>query len=402
MVGELKTCSRVIMNADAKDLIVDKIYTGSRLGNASDDPLPALLGVSRGGGFRYIGNRTALEDLLLVVLKSNFNDPDWPDHLDRETGIFTYYGDNKKPGKQLHDTPRGGNRILTHLFAGRHDPDVNTHFPPILLFGRAGEYRDVRFLGLAVPGAQSLGPDEDAVAIWRTGNQNERFQNYKAIFTMLDVPLVSRDWLADVKNKNAADSKHVPRPWIEWLKFRKYHPLVSPNSLETRTKKQQIPDNSEDNTVLKSIYNKYKNDPHGFEACALEIANLMMPDICKADLTRPWRDGGRDAIGEYRIGKGASSIQVDFALEAKCYDPSGKGVGVKELSRLISRLRHRQFGILVTTSYLASQAYSELKEDGHPVVILCGSDITTLLKTKIGSRIQIEKWLNSLTYRSAD
>ena len=100
---------------------------------------------------------------------------------------------------------------------------------------------------------------------------------------------------------------------------------------------------------------------------------------------------------QYRIGNGDSSIQVDFALEAKCYDPSGKGVGVKELSRLISRLRHRQFGILVTTSYLASQAYSELKEDGHPVVVICGGDITALLKTKIGSRIQVEKWLDSFS-----
>ncbi|HFD86497.1 MAG TPA: restriction endonuclease, partial [Gammaproteobacteria bacterium] len=84
-------------------------------------------------------------------------------------------------------------------------------------------------------------------------------------------------------------------------------------------------------------------------------------------------------------------------LEAKCYAPSGKGVGVKELSRLISRLRHRQFGILVTTSYLASQAYRELKEDGHPVVILCGADIAGLLKQKIGGVQQVRKWLEPLS-----
>ena len=122
----------------------------------------------------------------------------------------------------------------------------------------------------------------------------------------------------------------------------------------------------------------------------------MMPDIRDAELTRPWRDGGRDAVGKYHIGSGASSIQVDFALEAKCYDPAGKGVGVKELSRLISRLRHRQFGILVTTSYLASQAYREVKEDGHPVVVICGADIAELLKTKLGGMDQVEKWLDSI------
>lgn len=383
------------MNANPEDLIVDRIYKGSRYGNAADDPLPSLVGVSGGGGFRYLGDRTALERLNLITLKSNFNDPDWPDHLDRRTGIFTYYGDNKKPGKQLLDTPRGGNLILTHLFSGRHDPTITDHFPAILLFGWTGEYRDVRFLGLAVPGDQTLGPDDDLVAIWRTGNGNERFQNYKAVFTVLDVPIVTRKWLSDISNNNPVNSIHAPCPWIEWLKNRKYRPLTAPYSLETRTKEQQIPDTGDDKEILNAIYNRYQKNPHGFEACALEIARLMMPDIRKSELTRPWRDGGRDAIGEYQIGTTASSIQVDFALEAKCYAPEGKGVGVRELSRLISRLRHRQFGILVSTSYLAYQAYRELKDDGHPVVVICGSDIVSLLRQKIGNRNQIEKWLNS-------
>lgn len=382
------------MVGDAQDLIVDRIYQGSRHGNASDDPLPALVGVSGGGGFRYIGDRTALDRLHLITLKSNFNDPDWPDYLDRETGRFTYYGDNKKPGNQLLDTPRGGNRILTHLFAGRHDPTVTDHFPVILLFGWTGEYRDVRFLGLAVPGAPSLGPDDDLVAIWRTGGENERFQNYRAEFTVLDVPVISQDWLNDVRNGNAVTSGYAPRPWLAWLKNRKYQPLAAPHSLETRTREQQIPDNWDSRAILEAVYNRFKDDPHGFEACALEIARLMMPDIANAELTRPWRDGGRDAVGEYRIGTEKSSILVDFALEAKCYNPAGKGVGVKELSRLISRLRHRQFGILVTTSYLASQAYKELKEDGHPVVVICGADIAKLLNKKIGNTFQVKGWLD--------
>ncbi|WP_163069640.1 restriction endonuclease, partial [Acinetobacter baumannii] len=69
------------------------------------------------------------------------------------------------------------------------------------------------------------------------------------------------------------------------------------------------------------------------------------------DVTRPSRDGGRDAVGQLRIGAGPASILVDFALEAKCYSPPGS-VGVRDMSRLISRLRHRQFGILVTTTWL--------------------------------------------------
>jgi hypothetical protein len=57
----------------------------------------------------------------------------------------------------------------------------------------------------------------------------------------------------------------------------------------------------------------------------------------------------------------ADRISLDFALEAKCYAPEN-GVGVKELSRLISRLRHRQFGILVTTSFLGTSGVSGIAQ----------------------------------------
>ena len=74
---------------DEADLVVDAVYEGGRSGNAGDDPLPRLIGVSNQGGFRYLGNVDAPQ---LIVLTSSFNDPDWPDHVDRETGIVTYFG----------------------------------------------------------------------------------------------------------------------------------------------------------------------------------------------------------------------------------------------------------------------------------------------------------------------
>ncbi|WP_444929135.1 restriction endonuclease [Microbulbifer sp. SSSA002] len=79
-------------------------------------------------------------------------------------------------------------------------------------------------------------------------------------------------------------------------------------------------------------------------------------------------------------------------MEAKCY-AINNGVGVKELSRLISRLRHRQFGVLVITSYLASQAYKELKSDEHPVVVLSAIDIARLLLKKLGHLLDVQRWL---------
>ena len=120
-------------------------------------------------------------------------------------------------------------------------------------------------------------------------------------------------------------------------------------------------------------------NPIKFEKFAIELARLMDRNIVKLEQTRATADGGRDGIGKYRIGLESNAILVDFALEAKCYEPN-TSVGVKELSRLISRLRHRQFGIIVTTSFVAQQAYQEIIEDQHPIVVISGIDIIQILK----------------------
>jgi len=155
-----------------------------------------------------------------------------------------------------------------------------------------------------------------------------------------------------------------------------------------------LPSDDFGKTIINRIHSYFRDDPYRFEACAGRIAEIMLPTIAgNIDLTRPVRDGGRDATGRYRIGEGASSIWVEFSLEAKCY-ASNKSVGVKELARLISRLRHRQFGILVTTSFVASQAYQEIKEDQHPIIIICAADIANILvRHEIVNLSKLDSWL---------
>lgn len=121
----------------------------------------------------------------------------------------------------------------------------------------------------------------------------------------------------------------------------------------------------------------------------------MDENIVSYDVTRPWRDGGRDAVGLYRIGSQGDNIKVEFALEAKCFKP-GTGVGVEHTSRLISRLRHRQFGILVTTSYVGEQPYKEIREDRHPVVIIAAEDIANILTNAgISTEKKVSDWLKN-------
>jgi Restriction endonuclease AspBHI N-terminal/Restriction endonuclease len=343
--------------------------------------------------FGYIGSKEAPR---LVVLTSNSRNLDWPDRLDKETGIFTYFGDNRKPGHELHDTPRFGNLLLRDMFDRMHGSrETRAAVPPVLIFANsgAGNWRDVDFLGLAVPGAENLDSNNDLVAVWKL-RDGSRFQNYQAKFTVLENQIVPRQWIEDIKRGDALSS-NCPEAWRLWVENDVYRPLKAPRVIEYRTKEEQLPTDDAGVMTIASIHKYFADDPVRFEACAAKIAELMLPGIAAIDLTRPTRDGGRDAVGKYKIGDGASAVLVDFALEAKCYGV-GNSVGVKELSRLISRLRHRQFGVLVTTSYVAAQAYQEIKEDGHPIVIIVAADIVSLLKASgITGDESLPMWLSA-------
>jgi hypothetical protein len=257
--------------------------------------------------------------------------------------------------------------------------------------GVAAVEAQVAFLGLAVPGAPSLSPLEDLVAVWKS-TRSQRFQNYRAKMTILDVACVSREWLRDIK-AGLDPLVRAPVPWSEWIRTGSYAPLRAVRAREIRSKHEQLPPPGPEANMLSLIHAFFAGNPVGFEACAVAIVRMALAGVTSIDLTRPTRDGGRDAVGLYQIGTGASAVSVEFALEAKCYGPENS-VGVKELSRLISRLRHRQFGIMVTTSWIHSQAYTEIKEDRHPIMIIAGADMIRILKGHgISSAEDVQNWL---------
>jgi hypothetical protein len=376
---------------ETADLVVDATYVGGRAGNAGDDPLRRLLGVSNSGGFRYRGT---VEKLELVVLTSSLSHADWPDNLDTETGVFTYYGDNRHPGRALHETPRNGNNVLKTLFANANPQTGNRRLvPPIFVFVTKGEWRDVVFLGLAVPGTSDIRSSEDLVAIWKSSG-GRRFQNYRARFTILDVGRVSRRWIEDVVSENP-HTANAPKAWSAWIGGGQPIALRATRSIEYRSKVEQLPKSPADVSILKCVFEYFGDNPYAFEACAAVLCRMLLPSTLTLDVTRHSRDGGRDAIGTLRLGSGETSIVIDFAMEAKCYNPS-KSVGVREMSRLISRLRYRQFGVLVTTSFVDSQAYQEITQDGHPVIVIAGGDIVNLLRSNgHGDLASTKAWLDA-------
>lgn len=377
------------------DLVIDEIYEGGEVGNISDDVLTKLMNVQNAGGFRFrnILNST---DKAYIVLYSSNEDIDWPDVLEAETGKFKYYGDNKRPGDKVDS--KKGNLILEAIF----NEENRNNIPPVFIFMKnptASSNRSVRFLGLAVPEDYHLGKENSLKAIWRTSN-GERFINYEAHFTILNTKAINREWLSCLINGDSLNSSFAPESWVKYVKYGLTDDIIlrAPKNKEYRSKNEQLPSTNKELKKLDFIYQYYKDDPYKFEYFAAKLVGLMDNNFLNFNITRAVKDGGIDAIGEYRLGHKNNSIKLRCALEAKCYQRDNSN-GVKLLSRLISRLKYRDFGIFVTTSYVSEQAYKELLEDGHPVIIISGRDIVEILtNNRINTEESLLNFMDTIDY----
>ena len=388
-------------------LYIDAVYKADPTKkNFAAEVLSKLLGVKNQGGFRYLGKT---ESPNLVILFSSGEDIYWRDELDNSIGLFLYYGDNKTPGTDLHKTNLHGNEILRYVFdlAASNKFDERMHIPPILVFKKQSG-RDVKFLGLAVPGIKGKPSKDWLTAVWGSNKAGDRFQNYKAFFTILNTSSGSNKedgfginlaWLNDIEKGNAYNSAYAPKSWKQYIKQSTYAPLIARREQTKKTKAEQLPAEKNKQDLLNTLHSFFieKDKGYSFEHFAAYLIECMDSAIVNIDVTRPFKDGGFDAEGKYRIFKNVeNSVFVDFYLQAKCYSQN-TAVGVADTSRLISRIKNRQFGIMITTSYVADQAYKEIIEDGHPIVIVTGKDIVDFVFNELELRTvqSLKKWLEN-------
>jgi len=200
------------------DLCVGAVYLQGADGHLKGEPIHALMGFPNMGGFRPLGGWT-VPAARAVALFSTGDQQEWPDHRDLADGTFTYYGDNRDPGRSVEDAlekKAKGNRLLRSTFDALHAGDRRS-VPPFFVFeqDRPGD-RSVRFLGLAAPGADHLGEEADLVATWTTVPDGRRFVNYRAVFTLLDVDVVSRTWL-DRVTTGGDRLVGCPDPWRRFV-----------------------------------------------------------------------------------------------------------------------------------------------------------------------------------------
>lgn len=160
--------------------------------------------------------------------------------------------------------------ILRDCFDHLHQSQRNL-IPPFFVFTKGSSGRDVAFRGLAIPGASGLSSTEDLVAVWKS-NRGQRFQNYRAIFTILDVAVVPRGWVTDLKSQTAL-SRNCPESWREWVEKGACKPLRAERTIEHRSKEEQLPRSQDEREIVEVIHAYFERDPYSFEECAIELVS---------------------------------------------------------------------------------------------------------------------------------
>ncbi|MFI6582902.1 restriction endonuclease [Embleya sp. NPDC050493] len=363
----------------AVDLSVGTIYLGDPRGTMSEEPIYELVGTANEGGFRPRKVACGDDKWAYVALCSTGKEADWPDDVDDRTGICIYHGDNRTPGKDLHDTPLGGNALLRTVFADV-EAGRRSRIPPFLLFQRTGAGRDVRFRGLLAPGTDSLlaphrtAPLRHRIVSTPTGS----FVNYEATFTVLDVPVVPRAWL-DRLYAGTAVPADAPSAWREWIETGRRRPLVPTPVRSPRELREHRHATDPASTALLDVVGEYfRGDPYRFERWALEIWAEIDSNVDPHTLDITMRNGRSESTGRYFVGPEMRRTPMRFAFVA---DNGGKPVRTAAVHRLLARLHQAAFAVLVTTSQLDKNAYAEARAAAQPLVLICGDDIVDLLRS---------------------
>lgn len=389
-------------------LNIDAVYCADKIKakTLAGEVLSKIFLIGNAGGFRIKGS---IKSPKFIVIYTAGDDLYWRDELDNSLGVLLYYGDNRSPGKDLYDTKKGGNLILKNIFdlAASGNPEDKKKIPPIFVFKKYDDSRDMKFLGLAVPGMKGKPQCEWLTAVWGCSKTGDRFLNYRAYFTILDTKMghtgeagcnISLEWLTDIENDNAYGSSFAPIEWKKYVEGKtNYLPLTCKIEKYAKSKDEQLPQDKEELKMLKTLHDYFiqKDGGYSFEPFANDMVRKLDNSVVDIFTTRPYQDGGYDGIGQYKLFKQAQNeVLVEFYIQAKCY-AIDNSVTVKDTARLISRIKDRQFGIMLTTSYVAKQAYQEILDDGHPVVMLTGKSIIDYLRSveMIVDSTMLKDWL---------
>src|SRR5262249_40918181 len=148
---------------------------------------------------------------------------------------------------------------------------------------------------------------------------------------------------------------YCPESWRKWTRAGLYTPLRCSRKRQPRTRKMQLPWGAAEQAVLQEVLALSDRE---FEFAAVEIVQLMDQRFTDFTVTPRVRDKGRDAVGLYRVGHDSHQVQLEVVIEAKRWS-ANRDIGVEPVARLISRIKHRDIGVFVTTSCFNQQVQEE-------------------------------------------
>ena len=96
---------------------------------------------------------------------------------------------------------------------------------------------------------------------WKT-KSGERFQNNRSIFTILDVPHISRSWINDVKTGEAL-SANAPKVWVDWVTGGVYEPLEAERVSRVRPRTISCPKGERQMAIIGLSSSSSSRTPRG-------------------------------------------------------------------------------------------------------------------------------------------
>jgi hypothetical protein len=307
----------------------------------------------------------------------------WHDHFDPDNGYIRYNGDNRLPGVSADS--RAGNRALLRAFAVHANPNpaVRRAAVPLVFFRRTPMHGRVKgylqFQGVGFIAAAELVTQSQATI--------GAFSNYAFDCVVLSLADEAEtfDWTwinlrRDPELALDATLSAAPVAWRRWLDGG----VDVVGAVRRRVSKLQVakateqlpPAGSKEQSVLKSIYEFYKNKPKArFEALAELVAERVIRpaggDYVRGGLTRASADGGIDFVARLDVGRGFGRAKLVVLGQAKCEQPSKPTSGT-HIARTVARLRRGWLGAYVTTSFFSERTQREVIEDRYPIVLING------------------------------
>jgi hypothetical protein len=316
----------------------------------------------------------------------------WEDVHRPDQGFSRYFGD-AKPGEKSAEEFLGNDRMLDAFVLQSGDRKDRLNAPPILVFEavpHAGRVKgQLMFHGLGVITKAEL-------VVQRDEKSKLTFPNYVFDIALLDLAIENEelkwDWINARRNVTISleDSlKLAPTSWRQWVDSGPAAVSRLRRNVITRSvvseKMQRPPKGSNEEAILKKIYDYHADKKHRFEALAEFVAQEIFREqglsYKSGWITQGGGDGGFDFVGSIDLdpfGSLKSSRQVVLG-QAKC-EKLGNATNGLHIARLAARLRRGWVGVYVTTSYFSVPVQREILMDRYPVVLVDGARVAAVVR----------------------